>query len=163
MIYWSPNEWDGPRSIHEMLSVEDKNLLKFVPDYRINLITPRDIDDSDFRKFHTVLAEVLQYIKYSKDDEELEKIVNNDYEYKHLDRRSVELINEVTRSNLEIPAGAKEVNMCEALENMKKKAVERNMLESIQNLMKNLKMTAEQAMDALGMSAEDKKRYVQML
>jgi oligoribonuclease NrnB/cAMP/cGMP phosphodiesterase (DHH superfamily) len=53
--------------------------------------------------------------------------------------------------------------MCEALEKMKKKAVERNMLESIQNLMKNLKMTAEQAMDALGMSAEDKKRYVQML
>ncbi len=101
---------------------------------------------------------------YSKQVEQVTKAHRkNDYEYKHLDRRSVELINEVTRSNLEIPAGAKEVNMCEALEKMKKKAVERNMLESIQNLMKNLKMTAEQAMDALGMSAEDKKRYVQML
>ncbi len=163
VIYWSPNEWDGPKSIHEMLSVNEKELLKFVPEYRINLITPKDIDDNDFRKFHTTLAEALQFIKYSKRKTELKTIVDNDTDFERLDRRTVELINEVTGAGIKIPESAKEVNVCQAIRDMEKEAVEKNMVESIKNLMKNLKMTAEQAMDALGINAEDKKRYVLML
>ena len=31
VVLWSPDEWDGPRSIHEMLAVKDERLLKFIP------------------------------------------------------------------------------------------------------------------------------------
>ena len=167
VIYWSPDEWDGPKSIHEMLSVKDKRILKHVPDYKINLITPKNIDDKDFSKFHTTLAEVFQFIKYSNDDVGLERVVNANSAYEHLDRRTVEVINEVTGSRIDIPDGAKEVNMCLAIKEIERKAsekaAEKTLLESIHNLMKNMKLTAEQAMDALGIVGEDRSRYAKML
>ena len=39
VIFWSSNEWDGPRSIHEMFAVRDDSILRFVPDYKIGLST----------------------------------------------------------------------------------------------------------------------------
>ena len=40
---------------------------------------------------------------------------------------------------------------------------EQSLLESIRNLMKNLKLSAEQAMDALGIPKDDQARYAAML
>jgi hypothetical protein len=70
VVYWSPDEWDGPRSIHEMLATQDEEILARVPDYKINLVSPWQMEDADFGKFRTSLAETFQYIKYSKADEE---------------------------------------------------------------------------------------------
>jgi hypothetical protein len=42
-----------------MFSVKDKEILAFVPDYRINLLTPGSILDEDFGKFKTTLAEAF--------------------------------------------------------------------------------------------------------
>ena len=163
VIYWSPDEWDGPQSIHEMLSVKDERILKHVPDYKINLITPAGIDDKDFEKFHTTLAEALQFIKYSRNKDKLAEVIAQDADYEHLDRRTVEVINEVAKAGIEIPAGAEEVNMCIAIQEMKKEEKDRTLLDSIKNLMETMKWTAQQAMDALKISADDQKRFSQML
>ncbi|MBQ8946632.1 MAG: Rpn family recombination-promoting nuclease/putative transposase [Lachnospiraceae bacterium] len=167
VVYWSPDEWDGPLSIHEMLSTTDERILKHVPDYRINLITPRGIDDKDFEKFRTSLAEAFQFIKYSKDKEKLAEVIAQDADYEHLDRRTVEVINEVAKAGIQIPQGAEEVNMCIAIQEMQKeaatKATDKTLLDSIRNLMDTLKLTAQQAMDALKISADDQKRFSQML
>ena len=53
--------------------------------------------------------------------------------------------------------------MCIAIQEMKKEEKDNILLETIKNVMKNLKMTAEQAMDAMGISADDQKRFLQML
>ena len=167
VVYWSPDEWDGPLSIHEMLSTSDERILKHVPDYRINLITPRGIADKDFEKFRTSLAEAFQFIKYSKDKEKLAEVIAQDADYEHLDRRTVEVINEVAKAGIQIPQGAEEVNMCIAIQEMQKeaatKATDKTLLDSIRNLMDTLKLTAQQAMDALKISADDQKRFSQML
>lgn len=179
VIYWSPDEWDGPRSIHEMLSVKDVDILKYVPDYRINLITPREIGDNDFDKFQTSLAEVFQFIKYSKDKMELGVVMDQNKDFEHLDRRTVEVISEVTGLDIYIPEESKEVNMCKAWEDMKKEAAEKaakeatekatkqatdkTLVDDIKKLMKNLKLTAEQAMDALEIAMDDRKHLTQML
>ena len=163
VIHWSPDEWDGPRSIHEMFALNQPDILKFVPDYRINLISPREIDDKDFEKFKTKLAEVLQFVKYSKNKNELKERIDNNPDYKHLDRRDVELINEVTGSRIKIPEGAKEVNMCVAIREIEKEAIDNDRLALIRNLMDSMKMTAEQAMDALKISAEEQSRVLKML
>ena len=167
VIYWSPDEWDGPRCIHEMLSAKDDDILQYVPDYKINLITPKEISDNDFDKFQTSLAEVFQFVKYSKDKTVLKDVVERDKSFEHLDRRTVEVINEVTGSDISIPEGAKEVNMCQALEDMKreatKQATDKTLVDDIKKLMKNLKLTAEQAMDALEIAMDDRKHLTQML
>lgn len=40
VIYFGDKDWDGAKSIHDMLSVDNQELLSYIPDYRINLIEP---------------------------------------------------------------------------------------------------------------------------
>ena len=37
VMYWTPEAWDGPMSIYQMLEDCDAKLLEVIPDYRINL------------------------------------------------------------------------------------------------------------------------------
>ena len=46
--------------------------------------------------------------------------------------------------------------MCRAMEDMRKEAVVEDRLETLRNLMKNLGLTAEQALVAMGISESDK-------
>ena len=51
----------------------------------------------------------------------------------------------------------------EAIKVATKTTKDKTLLESIKSLMKKMKWTAEQAMDALSISASDQKRYSSML
>ena len=77
-VYFGAEKWDGAKSIHEMLSIKNEKLLKFVPDYKLNLITPESIKEEDFEKFKTGLGMAMQYIKHQK-DEDLASIAKNKY------------------------------------------------------------------------------------
>ena len=61
--------------------------------------------------------------------------------------------------------------MCKAMEEMREESYQRGVeaggeqkvLESIKNIMKNLKLTVHQAMDALGIPADDQPKYLAKL
>jgi hypothetical protein len=163
VIYWAPGEWDGPQSLHEMLSVKDEEILALVPDYRINLITPGSIKDEDFGKFKTALGEAFQYIKYSKDKAALYQMVHDNQKFRTLDRRTVELLNVITGSGIEYNKEEEVVDMCLAIELMKQEAVENTLILSIHNLMETLNLTAEQAMAALKIPEEERDNYLKQL
>ena len=63
VFYFGADEWNAPRSIHDMLYTDDAAILRFVPDYKINLVAPAVIDDEHFEQFHTELRELLKFIK----------------------------------------------------------------------------------------------------
>ena len=63
----SGSKWDGATNIHEMLDINDKFLLGFIPNYHINLLSPDQIDDKDFDKFTTGIGSLLQFIKHKND------------------------------------------------------------------------------------------------
>ena len=69
-MYWNLGSWDGARSLHEMLSVKDKALLRYVPDYKLNLVVPGEI--KDFEKFHSELGPLLEFISYADNGDKLE-------------------------------------------------------------------------------------------
>ena len=71
VLYFGVDKWDGARSIHEMLDAKDPVLLKYVQDYRINLIEPAGIEPDELDRFSTSLREVLGYIKYANDKDKL--------------------------------------------------------------------------------------------
>ncbi|MBR4586677.1 MAG: hypothetical protein IKO30_00010 [Lachnospiraceae bacterium] len=48
VIYWGPGNWDGGRSLHEMFYTTDETMLKYAPNYELNLITPADMQKGDF-------------------------------------------------------------------------------------------------------------------
>ena len=47
VIYFGDKSWDGAKSVHDMFCVDDEQILKYVPDYKINLIEPIKVSDSE--------------------------------------------------------------------------------------------------------------------
>ena len=79
------------------------------------------------------------------------------------------MLAEASRYYKENPKGVE--IMCKAMEEMREESYQRGVeaggeqkvLESIKNIMKNLKLTVHQAMDALGIPADDQPKYLAKL
>ena len=122
MLLWytviNADEWTAPKNLHSMLSA-DKEILQFVDNYHLHLIAPAEISDDDFSKFHTELSLVLKYIKYSKDKKKLQKLVNEETAFKSISKKTADIVNIVTNSNLYYNNGEEHINMCEAIEGIR--------------------------------------------
>lgn len=86
VVYFGANKWDAPICLHDMLAVKDPEILSFVPDYKINLITPEGMSPDEIDKFSSNLREVMLFIKYSKDKIKLHQLVTSDDRFKELDQ-----------------------------------------------------------------------------
>ena len=60
-LYLGTTQWDGPRSLAEMMPQMDERILPFINDYRINLLNPLEI--TDFSKFETGLRPLFELLK----------------------------------------------------------------------------------------------------
>ncbi|MDO4806086.1 MAG: hypothetical protein Q4A07_02435 [Coriobacteriales bacterium] len=59
VVHFGPEPWGRPTSLHAMLGQCDGELLSYVPDYRMNLVSPESMCEEDFRRFETELGLVL--------------------------------------------------------------------------------------------------------
>ena len=151
VIFFSPDEWDGPVSLHEMMNVKDERILSLVPDYQIHLIAPAGLADEELKKFHSSLREVLGFIKYANDVEKMDGIVHGDFQ--KLRREEIDVLNQCVNVKLELPEGEETIDVCKAWEDMRReaaeKAEERTLLQNLSNMMKELNLSAEHAMAIL--------------
>lgn len=118
-IFFGPDEWDGPKTLHEMFGDEYGEFAEYLPEYRLNLLEPAGINPEDFKKFGSELGEVLEYIKYSKDEQKLESAISANEKYRSVDRDTASLIKEATGSELELKEEEGKVDMCQAIKDMK--------------------------------------------
>lgn len=150
-ILFSPDTWDGPTSLHEMLSVKDERILSLVSDYPLHLITPAGLSDKELKKFHSTLREVLSFIKYSNDKKKMDEVVHDHFQ--KLRQEEIDVLNYCANVKLKLPPGEEEVDVCKAWEDMRQeaeeKAEERTLLKNLRSLMETLHLSAEQAMEAL--------------
>ena len=91
VVLFSPEPWDGPMSIHGMLSGVEKEILPFIADYRI---------------------------KYSTDKKQLKRLLDTDTHYQAMDLDAATVINTVTNTKLKLKKKEGKVNMCLAIEEM---------------------------------------------
>lgn len=138
-----------------MLDIEDKHILKFIPNYEINLITPSEIVDSDFDKFKTELKELLLYIKYSKDKKRLQKVVYSDDTFKNLSRKTAVTINTLTNSDLNIGDREEYINMCEAIKGIRDEGRAEGKIEVLKSLVERGIISISQAAKELDISIEE--------
>ena len=131
VVYFGTAEWDGPMRIHEMLNTADQRLLRFVPDYRINLIAPTRVPDEDFEKFSTDFGEVLESIKYSRDKEKLMQHTRENSQFSQMNPDTAELINLVTDSKLKLTVKEGKVDMCLAIRELRDESRAEGKLEGI--------------------------------
>lgn len=174
-LSFSPEEWDGPRSLAEMVEAEDEAVLSRMPDYRINLVSPAEIQAQEFEKFHSSLGNVLEFIKYSSDQKKLMGWLFREKPGLVLGRREVDVLNVCVSAGLVMKQDEEEVEVCKAIEDYKMEAVEKatrevtkevteNMqLQGIRNLMRNLRLTARQAAEALEIPPQEMERLLEKL
>lgn len=162
VVFWSADEWDGPKDLHSMMGTQNADILKFVPNYKINLISPYNIKDNEFDKFKSSLAEVLKYIKYSNDENALKNVLENDKVYENIDRETAELIRDITGSNLKFEDGKEQINMCKATEAMERKAAENRAKEIAKAFLEMGNNTYEEISKATKLSIEEIKELEEM-
>ena len=139
VILFQDQTWNGPKSIHEMLNTTDPAVLKYVQDYKIHVIAPADMTEDELRKFQSSMREVLNFIKYSKDKRKLAQIMQADAErFKHMEREAVQLLNLVTGAEMEMDEDEEVVNMCKAIQDMRKEERELGQQEGKQQVIRNM-------------------------
>ncbi len=100
-IYWNYGAWDGARSLHEMFEVQDKAILEYVSDYKLNLIVPEEIEDFD--RFKTELGPLLEFINCASTGDRLEKALEKKKErWAVLSNEEVDLLNICLDAKLKI-------------------------------------------------------------
>lgn len=119
VIFWGAEKWDAPLSLKDMYAKVDETVMKYVPDYKVNLIAPEQMTEEEIGEFKTSFKEVMLYIKYSKDKTRLQEIIQENEEFRSLDRQAAEVINVTTNSKLKYPEGKERVDMCAAIEEMR--------------------------------------------
>ena len=90
-ISFDNNAWDGPRSLYDMFGDIPEELLKYVNNYKLNLITPNEI--SDFGRFNSELGTVLKFIQIS-DNKTATRDILNSGGYENISTNTVNMINE---------------------------------------------------------------------
>lgn len=177
----SAEPWDAPTSLHEMLSVTDERLLKFVPDYKLNLLTPAQIAEEDFGKFRTGLGAVMQFAKHRNDQDVNWRAGNKRFE--EMDRETADLIKTVTGADIRFDEKGDVVNMWAAWENGinqarndgfhdgfhdgfsdgETKGRDATIVTTIRNLMETSGWDAQQTMNAMKIPVSEQEKYAKQI
>ena len=128
-LYLGTTQWDGPRSLAEMMPQMDERILPFINDYRINLLNPLEI--TDFSKFETGLRPLFELLKNASDEEKLNDLITNDETFTRVDVETVAAINLFVGTDIKYDEKEEVVNMCKAWDH-KKLGIQEGMKQGIQ-------------------------------
>ena len=146
-LYFGADEWTAPKDLHSMLAANE-GILRFVDNYHLHLIVPADIADNDFKKFHTELSLALKYVKYSKNKKRLHQVIQEDEAYENVSRKTADMVNIVTGSDLHYHNGKEKVNMCLAIEEMRNDAKSEGIAQGLeQGIEQGIKQGLEQGVE----------------
>ena len=92
ILYSGEEEWDGPRTLHEMLDFAGipESLRSMVQDYQINLIEIRRLTDTSM--FKTDLRQVFDFIRCSHDKKELKKLIESDPAFQNMEEDAFDVM-----------------------------------------------------------------------
>ena len=102
-------QWSNPW--HQLMFHTNSTILKYVADYKLNLISPADI--TDFEKFRTSVGLVLEVIKHQDSEQEMEQILTREAALHNIEYAAAKVIEGFT--DIKIDHDEKEgFNMCKA-------------------------------------------------
>ena len=151
-VFFGSEEWDGPLSLFEMMDVSDPEVLACMDNYHVRLIAPAQMADEEIMKFQSSLREVLLFIKYSENKDELSRMLeNNQKRFGELERRAVDVIKAVTNAGIKYKRSEEAVDVCKAIQDMQTEAEQRG--KQIGELRKAQESTRK--LHEMGMPIED--------
>ena len=129
-LYLGTTQWDGPRSLVEMMPQMDERIRPFINDYRINLLNPLEV--TDFSKFETGLRPLFELLKNASDEEKLNDLITNDETFTRVDVETVAAINLFVGTDIKYDEKEEVVNMCKAWDDHKKSGIQEGMRRGMQ-------------------------------
>lgn len=163
ILYWGSKEWDGPRSLREMLDVKNETLLQHINEYPLHLIVPGEIED--FSKMHTELKKALRYIAVSKDKNAYKALAVNP-EYRMIDRETACLLNTFMDTKISIKESEDEVDVCEAVKGIIEDAKDEGRIEGkIEQLVEQIrkKLSKGKSIAEIADALEESEEYINEL
>ena len=91
---------------------------RFLNDYKLNLISPADMDEDEFEKFHTELGFAMKLLKHQSHNAD-EVIMQNGH--RKISAETAFFLNAAMKLNLEFEVEQEGVDMCKAMERKEKK------------------------------------------
>ncbi len=156
-IYWNTGCWDGARSLHEMLDVNDKSILNYISDYKLNLVVPEEIEDFD--KFKTEIGPLLEFISCAGSDDKLEaSLVEKGARWEHMSEESIDLLNICLDAKLELNNDSQEGvgrNMCKGIRDLEAKSEARGIRNTLLQLVRDGLLDLAVGAERAGMNEED--------
>ena len=132
VINFGSKRWDGPLSLYEMMPEQPAKVKAFVQDYKVFLIDPMAMTDTDLEHLNSSLREVLSYIKYQHDQEQMQRLLQEDNRFSELERNAALVIQATTKTELNIKPNAEVVDMCEAIRQMMESSKQQGVLQGMQ-------------------------------
>lgn len=154
VVHFGADPWDGPMSLYEMFSVQNDTIRKYAQDYRLHLLDPGRIPQKDFKKFASSLREVLNYIKYSKDEKGLARLLEEDERLKALEAGAARVIETITHTDFAIDEKTEVVNVCQAVEDMMKTRARKERVDTLIRLVRKGLLSVADAASEAGLSCE---------
>ena len=118
VIYTGSKPWDGPLSLHDMLDFADEEQKALVPDYKLNIISAADLDDSEFDKFHTEVGFALKLLKHK--DKDADKVIE-ERNHEKVSPETAFYLKGAANLDLDFEIEEGGVDMCASLERKEKK------------------------------------------
>jgi len=120
-VFFGSEERDGLLSLFDMMDVSDPEVLACMDNYHVRLLAPAQMSDEEIMKFQSSLREVILFIKYAKDKENLNRILkDNEERFQKVERRAADVIEAIINSGLKYDEEDEVVNVCQAIQEMKK-------------------------------------------
>ena len=120
VINFSPDKWDAPVTLYEMIDFKSERLKKFVSDYHINVIEPATLTKEQLKKFTTGFREVMECIKYSEDMLAMQQALSENERFKNLDRKTSNVMRYCSKLKIDFDSEEEVLDMCKAFEDYKK-------------------------------------------
>ena len=114
VVYFGSKSWDAPTNIRDMFGNVKESIVKYLPNYQINLISP-DLPNDELNKLSSELGVVMKFIKQSRDKKKLLENIEKSKDFRNVSNISATLMNEVTGMNLKINKEKERIDMCQAL------------------------------------------------
>ena len=162
VLYYGEKDWDGPRSLYDMLVIPDR-IKHFVGNYPINIIQMKDNDLVLHNQYNVDLFKIMSIIYDTKKSVAQRIAALREFEAnKEVDEKVIDVIVATTNMNVN-KKKVGEQKVCTFWEEAKK--IEREdarleaQYEAIHNIMESLNMSMEQAMDVLKIPESERSKY----
>ncbi len=162
VLYYGEKDWDGPRSLYDMLVIPDR-IKHFVGNYPINIVQMKDNDLVLHNQYNVDLFKIMSIIYDTKKSVAQRIAALREFEAnKEVDEKVIDVI--VATTNMKVnKKKVGEQKVCTFWEEAKK--IEREdarleaQYEAIHNIMESLNMSMEQAMDVLKIPESERAEY----